>query len=93
MFYLQPTWSVSLEELVNGYVDVYKDYNRFLELIASWIGERAASSSRGGLVCEVMRAANDVWFGVGVYTVCEILFMAGSHHAHPLSFIACSYFK
>jgi hypothetical protein len=75
---------------MNGYIDVYKDYEKFLELIVSWISERAASSSRGGLVCEIMRAANDVWFGVGVYTVCEILFMAGSHYTYSVSFIACS---
>ena len=80
MFYLQPTWGVSRSELENGYVDVHKDYEKFLELVVSWISERAASSSWNGLVCEVMRAANGVWFGVGVYTVCEILFMAGSCH-------------
>ncbi|KIM36355.1 hypothetical protein M413DRAFT_14026 [Hebeloma cylindrosporum] len=66
----QPVWSSSLTELRNGYVDACQDYGGFLELVAHWIEERAASSSsRRGLVCEVMRAANDVWFGVGVYTI------------------------
>jgi hypothetical protein len=75
--YIKPVWGASLEELKNGYVDIYQDYDQFLELVARWIGEQAASSPRGGLVCQAMREANHVWFGVGVYTICEILFMAG----------------
>jgi hypothetical protein len=63
---------------MGSYVNLYSDYGGFLELVANWIRERLASSSaRCSLVCEVMRDANQVWFGVGVYTVCEILFMAG----------------
>jgi hypothetical protein len=66
--------------LKNGYIDIYQDYDRFLELVARWIREQAASSPRGGLVCQAMREANHVWFGIGVYTICEILFMAGQLH-------------
>ena len=54
------------------------NYSSFLNLVANWISQRAESNSaRLGLVCEVMRNANEVWFGVGVYTVCEVLFLAG----------------
>lgn len=63
---------------MGSYVNIYSDYRQFLELVANWIRQHmASSSSRCSLVCEVMRDANQVWFGVGVYTVCEILFMAG----------------
>lgn len=62
---------------MSGYIDIYHDYGKFLELVAQWTMQQAKSSKRSGLVCEVMREAKHVWFGVGVYTVCEILFMAG----------------
>ncbi len=63
---------------MDGYIDIYHNYTAFLELVAQWTSQRASmSSKRSGLVCEVMREASHVWFGVGVYTVCEILFMAG----------------
>jgi len=68
-------------------VDVYQDYPDFLAAVAQWIHERryppnSKSKSKGarkrrGLACEVIRAASNVWVGVGVYTVCEIFYLAG----------------
>lgn len=35
-------------------------------------------NDRNGLACEVIRAASDVFLGIGVYTVIEIFFLAGN---------------
>jgi hypothetical protein len=32
---------------------------------------------REGLACEIMCKSPDVWQGIGVYTVCELFFIAG----------------
>jgi hypothetical protein len=57
--------------------DVYEDYAGFLQIVAAWIKERAKSTSkRTGLASMVVRNASEVWGGVGVYTVCELFFLA-----------------
>lgn len=38
---------------------------------------KSLQSHRSGFACKVMRKANKVWGGVGVYTVIEIFFLAG----------------
>jgi hypothetical protein len=65
-------------------VDVYQDYPEFLAKVALWIHEQKfppnskskslakAPCKRKSLACEAVRAASDVWVGVGVYTVSEI---------------------
>ncbi|KAJ3506414.1 hypothetical protein NLJ89_g6883 [Agrocybe chaxingu] len=74
----QPEWSTSFEDLCKGSPDVYTSYSGFLKTVADWIEAQAASGSkRTRLACEAVRNANDVWGGVGVYTVCEIFFDAG----------------
>jgi hypothetical protein len=58
---------------------LYDNYVIFLTGVAQWVAQRAASpsSKRTGLACEVIRATQDVWCGIGVYTVCEVFFDAG----------------
>lgn len=61
-------------------VDVYADFGAFLEALAAWIKLRRRHAQRTGLAYEVIRQQDDakkVWVGVGVYTVCEIFFIAG----------------
>ena len=68
-----------LASLKKGYVDAHSEYSTFLELVVVWILEWRLSTSKClGLVCEVIRKANEVWFAVGVYTVCKILFLVGN---------------
>ncbi|KAJ3526606.1 hypothetical protein NMY22_g10098 [Coprinellus aureogranulatus] len=62
-------------------VDVFENFYEFLRALAAWITTRRRSGEdRTGLACEVMRedeGAKCVWVGVGVYTVCELFFLAG----------------
>jgi hypothetical protein len=55
---------------------IFDDYPQFLEGVADWI-EQQAHGRHVGLACEAVRAGQDAWFGVGVYTVCELFFDAG----------------
>ncbi|KAK7013505.1 hypothetical protein R3P38DRAFT_3206850 [Favolaschia claudopus] len=51
-------------------------FQSFPSALATWmLGRR--DQDRNGLACEAIRAANDVFFGIGVYTVIEIFFLAG----------------
>ncbi|TEB25647.1 hypothetical protein FA13DRAFT_1713884 [Coprinellus micaceus] len=62
-------------------VDVFEDFHGFLVALVDWLKARRRSQApRTGLACEVMRneeGARKVWVGVGVYTVCELFFIAG----------------
>jgi hypothetical protein len=60
-------------------IPIYDDYSGFLTRVANWVEVRMSSlgSARHGLACEVVREAQDVWCGVGVYTVSELFFDAG----------------
>ncbi|KIM37962.1 hypothetical protein M413DRAFT_30608 [Hebeloma cylindrosporum] len=35
------------------------------------------SSKQPGLACEIIQSTQDVWCGIGVYTICEVFFDAG----------------
>ncbi|KAJ7724297.1 hypothetical protein B0H14DRAFT_3004105, partial [Mycena olivaceomarginata] len=48
----------------------------FLTAVTKWMQSRL-NADRNGLACEVIRAANNVFLGIGVYTVVEIFFLAG----------------
>jgi hypothetical protein len=63
--------------------DVFTDFMTFLDCVACWIMERS-SNAHTGLACEAVCGANRVWSGVGVYTVSELFFMAGTPY-HILS--------
>jgi hypothetical protein len=48
-----------------------------LPALAGWMLDRL-NSERNGLASEVIRNANQIFLGVGVYTVVELLFLAGN---------------
>jgi hypothetical protein len=62
-------------------VDVFENFGDFLGALVAWIkGRRRSQALRTSLASEVIRneeGARKVWVGVGVYTVCEIFFLAG----------------
>ncbi|KAK6966925.1 hypothetical protein R3P38DRAFT_3151784, partial [Favolaschia claudopus] len=56
--------------------DFYSPKWSFLADLAKWIRKRV-NCDRSGLACEVMRANNETFPGIGVYTVVELFFLAG----------------
>ncbi|KAG6914372.1 hypothetical protein DXG01_000728 [Tephrocybe rancida] len=56
--------------------DIIDDYPVFLQGVVSWLSLRA-HLVRGGLATTAIRDSNEVWTGIGVYTVNELFFMAG----------------
>ncbi|KAF8240414.1 hypothetical protein L208DRAFT_1420413 [Tricholoma matsutake] len=75
----QPVWDSSFSHLQESAPpDVYLDYHGFLQTIVVWIKKQVESTSkRAGLACCAVCNASEIWGGVGVYTVCEIFFLAG----------------
>ncbi|KAK6996056.1 hypothetical protein R3P38DRAFT_2655377 [Favolaschia claudopus] len=66
----QPTWACSRDELPAAASDFRSPSWDFPSALATWmLGRR--DQDRNGLACEAIRAANDVFFGIGVYTVIE----------------------
>jgi hypothetical protein len=60
--------------------DVLRDYGGFVTGVSGWIeSRRNGRGTRNGLACEALRNASAVWVGVGVYSVCEVFFLAGMH--------------
>lgn len=57
-------------------VNVYSDFLRFLGIVADWIKRDKMWGSKKQ-VCDVIRETQAVFAGVGVYTVSELLFIAG----------------
>ncbi|KAJ7227608.1 hypothetical protein B0H12DRAFT_1148918, partial [Mycena haematopus] len=72
----QPTWAFSRDTLPPSPSDFYSRGWDFLPAITEWMLSRL-HLDRNGLACEVIRAANDVFLGIGVYTVIEIFFLTG----------------
>ncbi|KAF8137907.1 hypothetical protein K438DRAFT_1947086 [Mycena galopus ATCC 62051] len=72
----QPTWALSRDELPSSPSDFYSREWDFLPALSEWMLGRVGME-RNGLACEVIRTTNDVFLGIGVYTVIEIFFLAG----------------
>ncbi|KAF8150353.1 hypothetical protein K438DRAFT_1865641 [Mycena galopus ATCC 62051] len=72
----QPTWALSRDELSSSPSDFYSREWDFLPALSEWMLGRVGME-RNGLACEVIRTTNDVFLGIGVYTVIEIFFLAG----------------
>ncbi|KAF7321215.1 hypothetical protein HMN09_00210500 [Mycena chlorophos] len=77
----QPTWVRRRAELSIPPC-VYDNFHEFVGTIAQWVedtGMLASKSRKLGTqrACEAIRNANKVWYGIGVYTVCELMFFAG----------------
>ncbi|KAK7019281.1 hypothetical protein R3P38DRAFT_2975923 [Favolaschia claudopus] len=72
----QPKWAKSRSDLPPPPPDFYSPKWSFLADLAKWIRKRV-NCDRSGLACEVMRANNETFPGIGVYTVVELFFLAG----------------
>lgn len=72
----QPQWAYKIQDLPPAPCNVYDSFTVFLFTVQKWILERR-NTTRAGLACEAVREANQVWGGVGVYTVCENFSDAG----------------
>ena len=84
LFFFQPMWRLTFDALRETKPDVFHEYNQFLENVVTWMRfqyrfrkRKDGHSPRPQLACKAVRDANQVWLGVGVYTVSEIFFMAG----------------
>ncbi|KAF9489088.1 hypothetical protein BDN71DRAFT_1435628 [Pleurotus eryngii] len=73
----QPTWADSHDNLPHIPPDVYSDFNGFLVGIAGFVDRIIKSHKSCLAVDEVCLSEPRAFFGVGVYTLCEIFFMAG----------------
>ncbi|KAF8886455.1 hypothetical protein CPB84DRAFT_1850134 [Gymnopilus junonius] len=84
----QPIWEETFDKKKKKWglnpipPSIYDDYSYFLTKVANWI-ETRSRGIRSGLACEVMRSTQDVWCGIGVYTVCELFFDAGMFSYSP----------
>ncbi|KAJ7029911.1 hypothetical protein C8F04DRAFT_1398194 [Mycena alexandri] len=72
----QPTWRKLRGELPPPPDDFYSPNWAFISTLATWIRRRQAAE-RNGLACDAIRDANNVFLGIGVYTVVELFFLAG----------------
>ncbi|KAJ7152821.1 hypothetical protein C8R46DRAFT_1228382 [Mycena filopes] len=73
----QPTW-VTDRSAISIPPNLYTSPSEFLQTLAAWIqSEKLLSRSKPTLACNSIRTANQVWYGIGVYTVMELFFMAG----------------
>ncbi|KAH7906784.1 hypothetical protein BJ138DRAFT_1104858 [Hygrophoropsis aurantiaca] len=78
VFQSQPVWSESSAALPTQLADVYEQRCTFIQRVVDWMSMRFHSQSkRDGLFTAVIRDANTVWGGVGVYTSSELAFLAG----------------
>ncbi|KAJ6600085.1 hypothetical protein B0H10DRAFT_2196446 [Mycena sp. CBHHK59/15] len=67
----QPTWADSRDKLPPRPNWV------FLTTLTAWLRCLGGYSDRNGLACDIIRSANNMFLGIGVYTVIEIFFLAG----------------
>ncbi|KAJ7728175.1 hypothetical protein B0H14DRAFT_3618635 [Mycena olivaceomarginata] len=72
----KPTWSSSRSNLPPSPSDFYGHHWDVLPALAGWMLNRL-NSERNGLASEVIRDANQIFLGVGVYTVVGLFFLAG----------------
>lgn len=62
---------------------MYLNYTDFLNVVANWLEDRR-SGSRAGLASDIIKIANSVWSGVGVYTESELCFASGEFSINSL---------
>ncbi|KAF4564956.1 hypothetical protein EYR40_011129 [Pleurotus pulmonarius] len=73
----QPTWADSRDTLPHIPPDVYSDFDAFLVGVTGFV-DRILKSRKSCLAADEVRLSEPrAFFGVGVYTLCEIFFMAG----------------
>ncbi|KAJ7936325.1 hypothetical protein B0H13DRAFT_1496400, partial [Mycena leptocephala] len=71
----QPTWATSLTDFVFP-PNIYTSTHDYLVLVSKWI-EQILLKPRHTRACDAIRGCNDLFYGIGVYTVMELFFMAG----------------
>ncbi|KAJ7752982.1 hypothetical protein B0H16DRAFT_1836159 [Mycena metata] len=76
----QPTWRKLRSELPPPPDDFYSVNWAFIPTLATWIRSRQ-TTERNGLACDAIRAANDVFLGIGVYTVVGLFFLQYLHRS------------
>lgn len=78
--------------LPTDHIDVYKTPEQFLACLLHWMKRRREGESTGmklrkQAVATLIRRECHVFAGVGVYTVCEIFYLAGNLSIHDLKFL------
>ncbi|KAJ7454584.1 hypothetical protein B0H11DRAFT_2069106 [Mycena galericulata] len=71
----QPTWANAITEF-DIPPNIYTSTTDFLSLVADWI-EEILQEPNYGRACDHIRSCNTIFYGVGVYTIMELFFMAG----------------
>ncbi|TFY62723.1 hypothetical protein EVJ58_g3673 [Rhodofomes roseus] len=74
----QVTWALKKADLAHHDHHVLDEWDKVVAGIARWC-ERYYEDKPAGkkLARDVLRFTPNVWFGIGVYTACEILYVAG----------------
>lgn len=85
----QVYWANRPSELPIRHISFIEDYDMFLQSVVDWMYRRRQGQCQRWkvLAMNVIRAASDVFGGVGKYMVQELFFMAGMfsvrlHHLH-----------
>lgn len=80
---IQPTWATSLTDFAFP-PNIFTSPQDYLVLVAQWI-EALLLKPRHTRACDTIRECNTLFYGIGVYTVMELFFMAGksSFPVHP----------
>jgi len=75
----QVHWAVQANALPTDHIDIYKTPEQYIACLLHWIKQRRDSSLklRKQAVATLVRRECHVFAGVGVYTVCEVFFIAG----------------
>ncbi|KAJ7927920.1 hypothetical protein B0H13DRAFT_1598279 [Mycena leptocephala] len=74
----QPTWATQISEF-DIPPSILTSPARFISTVIKWIEtENIFAGHKSKLACDAIRDANHVWYGIGVYTVMELFFLAGS---------------
>ncbi|KAF8198851.1 hypothetical protein K438DRAFT_1823834 [Mycena galopus ATCC 62051] len=71
----QPTWSTSLAQF-DIPPNIYTAPDDFLLVAANWI-DSILHAPNDGRACDEIRKNGHIFYGIGVYTVTELFFMAG----------------
>ncbi|KAJ7429906.1 hypothetical protein B0H11DRAFT_2140501 [Mycena galericulata] len=71
----QPTWATSLSDFSIP-PNIFTSTLDYLALVADWI-EGILLEPSHTRACDKIRASNTIFYGIGVYTVMELFFMAG----------------
>lgn len=80
--FLQIHWAPDRNSLPNRYIDIYENPLGFLYVFLRWIDHQlqrngTAMRKRQLPVVTLIRSECQLFAGIGVYTLCEILYLAG----------------